>query len=203
MRQMKRLIPKIVTAFWALLVSFPVFSMVLLPTSLEDLAKRADLVFDGVCESKRDGVVMHPNTKKEIPVTIYTFRIKELIKGEVGSTIEIKQWNIPRNAARSYGLFFAEASHFTVGQEYLLFWGPSYTKYPGMRSILSSNQGQFNVLYDSKGVAKVVNPYGNRGLFKGVAVKSVSKSEQNVLQAPPGPVPYDDFTSLIKKMVKE
>ncbi|MDP2599750.1 MAG: hypothetical protein Q8P84_03315 [Deltaproteobacteria bacterium] len=199
-----RLNLKTVTVFWTLLISFSVFAFVALPASLEDLAAGADLVFSGRCEAKRDGFVMSPKTQKKIPVIIYTFRVEESIKGDAGSTIDITQWNLSRKEAAQYGLYLVEASQFAVGQKYVLFLGPPFTEYPELRSVLGSNgQGMFVVLQDSKGVSKVVNAYGNRGIFKGVAVKSVSKAERNVLESPPGPVPYDDFTSLVKKIVKD
>lgn len=204
MGPVRHLTSKAVLFFWVLFVSFPLLAMVILPASLAQLTDRADLVFQGVCESKKEDVVYNPQSKKEIPVMVYTFRVKDVLKGNVGSFIEVKQWNFSsRSEALGYGLAPIDQNRFDVGQEYLLFMGSPSPQYDGFRWVVGSDQGKFNVIRDSKGVSKVVNPYGNRGLFKGVSVKSASKSEQNVLQSPPGPVPYDDFTSLVKKMVKE
>jgi len=195
---------KVILSFLILILSLPLSAMVVLPASLQQLANRADLVFQGICESKREDVFYNPQSKKEIPIVVYTFRVNDVIKGNVGSFVEVKQWNFSsRREALDYGLAPIDQSRFDAGREYFLFLGPLSPKFDGFRWVVGNDQGKFNVVRDSKGVSKVVNPYGNRGLFKGVSVKSVSKSEQNVLQAPPGPVPVDDFTSLVKKMVKE
>ncbi|MDO8527559.1 MAG: hypothetical protein Q7T03_07730 [Deltaproteobacteria bacterium] len=174
-----------------------------LPVDLMQLSHEADQVFQGVCQSKRYENFVTPDTGETIPVVIYTFKTKDWIKGDPKETVEVKQLSAKsRGEAMRLGfLGLYDPITLDVGKDYLLFltapskWGFQFT--------VGSNQGRFKVEKDGQGKSVVINGSGNRGLFEGISQsKSLGKSEQAVVEAPPGPVSYDDFTSLVKKALQ-
>ncbi|MBI5300048.1 MAG: hypothetical protein HY877_07145 [Deltaproteobacteria bacterium] len=177
-------------------------SMMVLPVNLDDLSKQADIAFRGVCIEKTKSAFTHPDTKEAIPIWTYTFRVEEVVKGSVDQSFYLKQW-APLSAEEplkgNYGPFLATTT-FDVGKEYLLFLSaPSPF---GFRTVLGYDQGKFSVTKNAQGKSVVVNPYNNRGLMQGIPAKGLSKSQKELLKAPSGPIPYDEFVPLVKKAVE-
>lgn len=182
------------------LIPFSLPAVMVLPTDFKSLVSgQAHLVFKGICEREGKETIFYPKTKKQIPVFVYTFKVEEVIKGDAGSTVEFKQWGVRSvNEAYQLGLGPVQTAKFKEGETYLLFLGPASSL--GFRHVVGgAGQGVFKVLKDAEGNESVVNFSNNRGLFKGISKKALSKSERSVVQAPSGPVSYKVFTSLVKK----
>ncbi len=199
---MKQATLKIFVLVFTLLIGSPNFATVILPAQLEDMVENSDIIADAACTAKRGSMLVHPVTKQEVPIVIYTFLTRECLKGSCGSSFEVSQWDVhSRSEAMQYHLPPIESNRFEVRQEGIFFFGPPSTKYEGFRWIVGGGQGNFKILRDAEGNVKVVNPYGNKGLFKGLPTKSLSKSQRNMVEGASGPISYDDFTSLIKNIV--
>ncbi len=189
-------------ALLATLFAFSLPATMDLPTDLKQLAKQSDLVFKGVCKEKRQDSIFWPKLGRQVPIIVYRFEVKDAIKGNPSSVVEFKQWAFrSRGEAIQFG-FLAPVSTASFEKEktYLLFLGELSEN--GFRSVIGgAGNGVFEVVQEAGQPEKVVNLGGNRGLFQSISKKSLSKSEINVVQAPPGPVPYSDFVSLVKKVM--
>lgn len=197
--KLQSMVLPLVAAF--LLCATPSKGRMVLPETLDDMS-RADLIIRVQCEEKRKGTFTHPETKEDFPVWLYTFRTGEVLKGSAGATFKLQQWAIPsgeESGKRQY-VPFSGTTSFDVGKEYLLFLSvPSL----GFRTVLGFDQGKFNVTEDAQGKSMVVNPYNNRGLLKGVSPKGLSKSQQETLKIPAGPISYDELAPLIRRSVEK
>ena len=143
------------------------------------MAQIAKLVFLGTLTAKK------ADTVKDVPVTTYTFKVKDVAKGKIeGSEFTYSQAN------------FKGMPSYKIGQTYLVYLtDPSPS---GLRSTVGLGQGQFSVI---KGMA--VNERNNRGLFKNMPqTEGVSKAMRAggfSSEKDPGPVE----ASSLMKMVKE
>lgn len=131
--------------------SFSLQATQLLPLPLKEISQRSELIFRGRCEKKLTETVLHPRTKKEIPVTVYFFSTQEVLKGEAGSNIEVKQLAV-RSSREAYSLGIygpVGGVSFEAGKEYVLFLGaPSAL---GVRAVIGGGNGKYLVTKNREG----------------------------------------------------
>ena len=180
-----------------LLVSFflplPLQAIVIIPASLQQIAHQADIVANLSFVERYKEKIINPETKQEVPVWVNVFKTLDVLKGDVPATFEFQQLAISsRREAFQYGLMgLYDPTTFEAGKEYILCL--SAPNRLGLRSIVGYNQGKFDVVQNGQG-KMVFNP--------GLPQKSLGKSERTAVQAPPGPIPYDDFASILRKALK-
>lgn len=117
--------------------------------SPEDLASRAEIVFKGVCEEKTKESTAHPATKVPVPLNVYSFRIEEVMKGNLkaGDVFKVKQIGVEtRREAYRLGVESVSGHHFETGKSYLLFLGGENRW--GIRPLIGGGQGRFQVMQE-------------------------------------------------------
>ncbi len=122
------------------------------PLALDEMVAYSQRIFRGVCVSAEpDGVI------SGLPVTRYTFRILEEVKGATGErTISFRQIG---SAGESF-----EIPRYRVDAEYVLFLYPESEI--GLTSPVGLLQGAFQVMrLSGDGEPLVRNGVGNRNLF--------------------------------------
>lgn len=183
------------------LVSFFLFFFVVsaaqaylsIPMDLGQMANQAGLIFRGSLESQRQETLVQPKTGKKIPVAVSVFRIEEVLKGEAGSRVEVRQLGVHslREAMQLGFAGFNGAVRFDTGKTYLIFLSAQNAS--GLRSLVGATEGRFEIQKNARGEETVVNPHAPRGMLEGGDVKSAGKG------VPAGPISYDAFTEKVKK----
>lgn len=144
--------------------------------NLEEMISTADRVFLGRCVGVRETEEMIAGGL--LPVTIYTFDVSDILKGEVPRTFTFRQlgWRAKspkgkRGEALMHGKV-ADArsamvhglSHYAVGEQLLLMLIPNYLQgkvtYP-----VGLYQGAFYIQQNSLGERQLRNSINNQGLF--------------------------------------
>lgn len=181
-------------------------SSVVLHRNLQQLAKSARRIFAGKCTSVSEHY--QPNGDSP-PYTEYTFEILESIKGNLGPTLTIRQYGLTKPKQVSQDLAYVGRVPgmpvYQEGKVYVLFLiGDSKL---GLTSPAGLYQGAFLILEDSNGAKKVINGVSNLGLFKNLETatltlnKALSPTERVLMKNKKGPIDYEDFLSLVRKMV--
>lgn len=140
-----------------LLFSLPLPATQISPLPLKEISRRSDLIFRGRCEKKVSESATHPQSGKEIPVTAYFFSTQEVVKGEAGSKIEVRQLAV-RSTREAYSLGIygpAGGVSFEVGKEYLLFLGGASSL--GVRPVIGGSGGKYPITKNREG-REVVSP---------------------------------------------
>ncbi len=122
-----------------------------LPLNLEEITSAAGRIFTGICTNVEE---IENDPESKLPVTKYTFKITEAIKGLQGKEeVTFKQWK-PTTKDASY----------KAGEKYILFLYPDSER--GLTSPVGFLQGQFEI--EKKGLIRrsevVRNKSSNRGL---------------------------------------
>lgn len=143
--------------------------------------------------------------------TEYTFQVIQSIKGNLGSAITFRQFGLrgPRRISEdlAYAGRIPGMPIYEEGKEYALFLiGDSRL---GLTSPVGLFQGAFLVIEDAHGNRMLVNGINNVGLFKELSADQMklraglSPAEKALFSMPKGPISYDAFNSLVKKIVNE
>lgn len=122
---------------------------------LDDLTNRAEFVFKGVCEERREVV------ENRLPLNVYRFKIEEVLKGDLreGESFEVQQLNVStRREAMEKGVYFLSAERFETGKRYFLFLGTEGRA--GIRPIVGGSYGKYEVKKDAEGKEEIENPFG-------------------------------------------
>ena len=164
--------------------------------NLAYLAQRADVIVQGrVTQVSHERLPGHPN----IPTVKVTLEVEKSLRGASGDTYTFREIYL--------GLRSREGKQgYVVGQQVFLFL-PAPSRY-GLSSPVGMEQGRFHVARGTTGGASamVANEYGNAGLFNNVeqdATKAgvrLTKSQSRLTTTKRGPVPLDDFVSLVKSL---
>ena len=112
----------------------------LVPTTVADLTRSAARVFRGHCVATQVGTAEVAGAR--IPVTTYTFRVREHLKGEGPRTITFRQVGTPEGGPRDLGRL-AGLPVYAPGTEYVLFVLPQSSA--GLTSPAGAGQGVFVV----------------------------------------------------------
>lgn len=161
---------------FSLLFSLPVVATQLLPLPLKEISQRSELIFRGRCEKKISESVTHPKSGKEIPVTVYFFSTQEVVKGEAGSKMEVRQLAVRSSReAYSLGIYgpFGGVS-LDVGKEYLLFLGAPSSL--GVRSVIGGSGGKFSITKNHEGKEVVSSASNTQTIPYGEFLSSVRKN---------------------------
>lgn len=180
---------------------------VVLHRNLQQLSDLSERVFWGKCVSRVE--FFQPGGKLP-PYTEYTFEVFETFKGQVGSTITFRQFGLTSyrqwNDQLVYVGIMPDMPIYQEGHEYILFLiGDSQL---GLTSPVGLYQGSFQVIREPNGVRKVVNGMNNSGLFKDMSEAgkmeklSLTSSQKKVLANRKGPIDYDAFISVTRKLIQ-
>jgi hypothetical protein len=151
-----------------------------LPTTLGDLTASAARIFWGQCLAARAETLQVADAR--IPVTTYTFRVSEYLKGVGPNTITFRQVGTQEGGPRDLGRL-AGLPVYVPGTEYVLFLLPESSA--GLTSPAGAGQGAF-----------VVSGGQVRGVHRGLGVPGPSAPIDPGSQAvPPGTetMSYEEF----------
>ncbi len=176
--------------------------------NLEQMTRAADRIVVGVCTARAAGEQVIGQHR--VGTAEFTFEVREVLKGSAGATLTLRQVDLSRVAGVA-GAGGTPLRHnplplpeYAPGQEVLLFLGP--TSAYGLASPVALDQAVFDVT--GAGPARRVAPRRGRGLlFRGMsrgalaAERGASPRELGLLDAR-GPLPYDDFVSLVRKLAR-
>ena len=152
----------------------------LMPTTVADLTRSAAHVFRGQCVTAQVGTAEVAGAR--IPVTTYTFRVHEHLKGVGPDTLTFRQIGTPKRGPRDLGRL-AGLPVYAPGTEYVLFLLPE------SRASLTSPAGV------SQG-AFIVSGEQVRGMYKELGVQGAPAPTNRTASAqasPPGvePMSYE------------
>jgi len=108
------------------------------PTSVARMTASAARVFRGRCTGVAVGTIEVAGAR--VPVTTYTFRVDEHLKGSRRSTITFRQLGAPDGGPRDLG-HLAELPAYAPGTEYVLFLLPPSAV--GLTSPAGAAEGAF------------------------------------------------------------
>lgn len=181
------------------------FALTVLQLNLKQLTELSDQVFSGTCLSLRT-----TTDSAGRRVQYVTFQVNEMIKGPLAKKVTFKQLALAGTAVVQGQLqmddLVREIPQYKVGEDAIVFL--SAPGRLGLTAPVGLMQGKFVIEQDENGDKTVVNAMDNRGLFMGLksspAMKSMSLTSQEKLIVNStnagGPLPYAEFTSLVKKL---
>jgi hypothetical protein len=185
-------------AFLALILSAcPLMAQLMVQqVNLAYLSQRADIILEGrVTKVVQEPLPGYPN----IPTVEITLSVDQSLRGPAVKTYTFREILFglkSRSGKRTYG----------VGQRLFLFL-PSPSQY-GLSSPIGIGQGRFHISQDSGGRSTVMNEQSNAGLFRNVdraaskAGKPLTARQSRLAATDRGPVPLDEFVSLVKSLTK-
>lgn len=156
--------------------AFPSVSgaVILAPVNLQYMTQQADRIFLGKVLQVEDDF-----DEGGLWSQFVTFEIMEVYKGDLGPTLTIKQ--VSPNAAPGtdtvglVNLLAGALPHYQEGQEVVVFLSPDSEI--GFTTTIGLMQGTFYVMKDARGEDIVVNTLQNHGLFKGLSMAALHKSQ--------------------------
>jgi len=172
----------------------------MLHRNAEELASLAHRVFVGMCVSVEEKEMTFPENGASLIYTEYTFQVEQSIKGPVGGTVVLRQLGRARGLGSIIGMPFYES-----GKKYLLCLRED-SEY-GLASPIGLGQGAFQIYKDDKGTEQAINAFGNQGLFHRMDAKSfkfstLSIAEKSLMAATKGPVDFNNYVNLMRKLAK-
>jgi len=205
------------------------FAYRMVPMNIEEMAAKADRIIVGLCTVRNEGEMEVGKKERPLDYTEYSFLIRDVIKGNVGLTLTIRQVKLggsPGSQGSPLGsdgkgqLLFVNPiplPEYEPGKEVFLFLEKDSVL--GLTSPMAMEQAVFDV-QTIEGKKYLSNRLGNRSLFEGVSVEQISASRklsaaeiaifQKTGQGPGlkdqesyGPFPYEPFVSLIRKLANE
>jgi hypothetical protein len=188
----------VLLALWAAIIAAsPLGAQYIMRTAnLTELAQRADIIVQGrVVEVRYEGLPGYPN----IPTVQVALQVEKILRGSADQRFTFREY-LPGPA----GLARMKKGDYVVGQRLLLFL-PNPSQY-GLSSPLGREQGRFQIKRDQRGNEVVANGFGNADLFRNVteaarkAGATLSARQLRVTSHQRGPVPLDDFVSLVKDL---
>ncbi len=125
------------------------------PVNLEEMSQAAAIIFSGRCV----GVEVRLDPQLGRKVSVATFEVNRVVKGEPGERVELKMLRSSSGAAR-----------FRAGEEVVLFlYGTSEL---GLSSPVGLGQGKFTVVEDKLGRKLAINRFGNKHLTRGLSAQA-------------------------------
>lgn len=110
-------------------------------STVDDLTSSASRIFRGICERVDTSSVAVAGAR--LPMTTYTFRVSERLKGSGGARLTFHQIGTPSGGPSDLGTL-AGLPVYSVGHEYLLFLLPECRA--GLTSPAGAAQGAFEIL---------------------------------------------------------
>jgi len=194
----------IVVFVFSMIISSTARSAAVLPVAMDDLVKKTNVAFAGKCIDAVPETVYAGDAKSKIPVAVYTFEIKQedVLKGNVPEMFTFKQWGVSADSASKLRLPNPiGVPTYKVGLRYTLFL-TAKTKL-GLRAPIGLGRGAFRMFSGNDGKIKIMNSYGNRGLFDGKTSprlkKALSVQGANASKMH-GPMDYDALKNMVKAL---
>jgi len=187
-----------------------------MPINLEKIAKNAERIFVGICTARREGELSVGKSGR-LAYMEYTFEVKDVIKGNIGKTLTIRQVNLAGSLnkkgpsseqAVSTIVPLLPLPDYQLGAHLLLALATESAS--GLTSPMGVYQGVFEIEASANRQFFVHSPMGYQVLFGGMSVQGLSKAnrfskaELDLIAEAPGrgsqPMPYAPFVSLMKKL---
>jgi hypothetical protein len=127
--------------------------------NLEEMTARADRIFVGECVSAEARFA--PIGGANLPVTLYTFAVDEMIRGEPSETVSFRQCGHPPIEGER-GL--EGLAQFVPGERYLLLLAPADSP-KDLTTTIGLDQGAFRFMQDEQGRRVLLNGRANAGLL--------------------------------------
>jgi len=167
------------------------------PRNLDQLTSNAENIIQCTVVGAR--VEPHPQFKN-LQTVVITIRVKQTLKGQVksGETLTFRQfiWDIRDRR---------DAAGYMQMGELLLFLNKDNVN--GLTSPVGLGQGRFHIILDKSGVQTAVNESNNISLFRNTgeafrkrSINIPAKLKARVDQPSGGPVPLEDFKSLVQQL---
>jgi hypothetical protein len=163
------------------------------PLALGEMIDTATVAFEGTCIGNRT----ERDAATNMVVTYTTFAVKEVLKGEVGETYEIKQ--IGGKLDDGQPVFNVPGvPRFTVGADYVVFLADVSSL--GFSSPIGLSQGRFVVLPNATTGARVTNGRDFRALTADLpaATLPAAAAAARVSPRPVEQLGLDDFKQMVR-----
>lgn len=188
---------------FSLPLSFSSKALSVVQLNLVQLTELAPIIFRGHCTSVEKII------KDGRDVLVVTYKVDEVIKGDVGPKITFTQLAPPDPSLKEMGLSsaFEGMPTYKVGEEGMVFLSTS-SAVTNLTAPIGLGQGRFRVKTDSSGQQLIVNDINNHGLFQGLKksqalkVKGLSTQESQVVYGNPKKLQYGDFVGIVKKLAQ-
>ncbi len=167
--------------------------------NLEEMVTASENIFVGQLVNSREDYIYAAGG--EIPITIYTFKVDEALKGAIGITLTIRQVGHRSNPS---SLFGHSTPLYKKGEVLMIFFaGESEI---GLTSPVGMGQGVFRVKTDRGAKVSVTNERKNLGLLEGSeriqdSLETRSPDAQRRLKTSAGDIPYGDFRDLVLELM--
>ena len=163
--------------------------------NLEQMVAAADRIFVGTVIDATEDYISAAGG--DLPVTVYTFEVEEVLSGVIGDTVTIRQ------IGHLSDPFGQGMPRYEVGKTVMLFLHAD-SQY-GLTSPVGLGQGAFQVKMDGPVKVSVSNSRQNRGLLKGSArIDALFHAEFPGVRYPPeavkGDLPYEGFRNLVIRL---
>ena len=194
-----RAVPGTVGVFVLLLASLtPAGSTTLLPVSLPELVDGADRIFLGRVISEWTGRDEHG-----LPATITTFKILEVLKGNLPTELSVKQLGVTEVQADGLATWVDGMPRYRLGFDYLIFLPADSSL--GFTSPVGLFQGAFTVHLNSSGTPVATNSINNANLLLGVGSEELLQLGLTPEAFPftlkgRGPVPLTEILEMVQKV---
>ena len=180
-------------------------AMTVRPVNLDQMVHEADRVIVGRVLAAEDTF-----DQKRLPITVYRIRVEDAIKGEVGTTLEIRQLgHRSKQPNPETGRIFHIPGMplYAPGESVLLLLNQDSRL--GLTSPVGMMQGSFRLTKDKGGRELALNGVGNRGLLSGMEPGGAARgagwdpSEFQRLVRDGGAIERGALVALIRSMVDE
>ncbi len=194
-----RAVPGTVGFFVLLLASLtPAGSTTLLPENLAGLVDGADRIFLGRVISEWTGRDEH-----DLPATITTFKIMEVLKGNLPEELPVKQLGVTEVQPDGLATWVDGMPRYRLGFDYLIFLPADSSL--GFTSPVGLFQGAFTILQDSSGIVVATNGINNANLFLGVGSEELIQLGLTPETFPftlqgRGPVPLTEILGMVQQV---
>jgi len=183
------------------LLSVRAEAMMVIPLNLEGLTQMADRIFLGTVvsvDNRFDGEGRW--------CQLITFDVQESFKGDLGTTVTIKQVNLNplelSDGTVILSTVFRGVPQFEEGETVLVFLNGDSSI--GFTTAVGLGQGAFRVKQNAFGHQMLVNDFNNAGLFKGMSVRpsfkaqGINEARMQALQSSPNKLYLDQMRTLLQ-----
>jgi hypothetical protein len=188
------MLKNIFAAAWlALAAALPAFATTVLPLDLGQVIDQATTAFQGTVTENRSG--RDPQTG--MLVTFTTFRVDDVLKGEVPASYTIKQIG-GEDAASNTKFRIHGVPTFTVGQSYVVFMAG--VSQAGFSSPIGLAQGRFTIEAGDTGALEVGNGNDFRELTANMPdVQLPAQAGEKAQGKPVRRIGLSDFKQMVRK----
>jgi hypothetical protein len=186
------MLKRILIAAWLAVASaMPALATSVLPLDLAQVIDQSAVAFQGTCIDNKSG--RDPQTG--LIVTMTTFRVDDVLKGDVGATYTIKQLG-GENTSEGLNFTVHSIPKFAVGESYVVFMAGVSSA--GFSSPIGLSQGRFTIQGGDAGL-EVGNGVDFRDLTENMAGVELPQSKAKASGAPLRRINLDDFKQIVRK----